>query len=135
MDQPSWEFEEDDPEVERRFRGLTRLGRPSVRAVCLHRGEDRLHLDPSGGAALNLDSRPTRDVAGAMLDNVLRISHPAIFSALVEAGVPPAWQRSPWLCHHYPLIFEDGSCVIGGYRLTLDDELGLCIRKLDEEGG
>jgi len=134
MDQPSWDIEDGNPEVERRFRGLTRLGRPSVRAVCLHRMGEGLYLDPHGCTPVDVGSKPTDQQARAMLDNVLQISHPAIFGALIEAGVPAGWQGSPWLCWHYPLVFTDGACAFGNYRLTLDDELGLSVHRLDGEG-
>jgi hypothetical protein len=49
----------------------------------------------------------------------------------VEKGTPQAWNKVAALRNHYPVIFSNGKCRLGGlpYSLYLTREGGLEIQK------
>jgi CRISPR-associated endonuclease/helicase Cas3 len=128
-------LQEDAPEVHKAFRALTRLGRPSVSVVCLHRIDGRLNTEPDGsGAWINLSQRPDAETTQALVDATVSISYPKVFSYLVgtdNKASPSGWRRHTLLKNYYVLEFQQNNCPIAeiGYTLILNQSLGLDIVK------
>jgi CRISPR-associated endonuclease/helicase Cas3 len=135
--------DDEDPSVHRDLRALTRLGPPSVQAVCLHAepgtepGRDACFLDPRCRSAVPFDALVSHDEAGRLaararvLEQVVRLSGHRLADCLAE-HVPAWWTRAvkdvPALHYHVPLVFVERawSCD-AGIRITYDDEVGLRV--------
>ncbi|HEX2999565.1 MAG TPA: CRISPR-associated helicase Cas3' [Armatimonadota bacterium] len=137
--------DDEDPQKHADIQALTRLGSPSVAAVCLCRTEEGLFLptiakvageaklvpDRAHGA-LSLDAEPDKGLMHDLLNATVSVSNKAIFRALVAQEVPPGWRKSPQLRFHRLVQFCDGVAVVNGWRMVLDPILGLVIEKEEE---
>jgi CRISPR-associated endonuclease/helicase Cas3 len=113
-------LEEDNPEFHASLRAVTRLGDPSITAVCLT-PEEINHLRPHSP---NAGAR-----AEALLQRSVSLNRPGLVQALVQSRNhhPVSWKRTA-LLRHCRLIELDElgtSEEIGGFRLRLDPELGV----------
>ncbi len=120
-------YDEHDDAPARDLQPTTRLGHPSVNAVCLHRRDDGLFLDaehpfPSGP---DLSRDETRD----LLLRAVRLSRRSVVAALPAQDVPEEWKHATHdayaLAYHHPLVFKHGHCAVGGTVIALDDDLGI----------
>ncbi|MEW6230021.1 MAG: CRISPR-associated helicase Cas3', partial [Bacillota bacterium] len=125
------DLEEEDPTVHEAFRALTRQG-VSIQVICLHAGQAGPALDPEGRFPVDLSSKPGPYLVQELLLNSMRLSHEGLFRSVAALPVPAGWRRCAYLRHSRPLIFHAGRCELGGWQLSLHDELGLVISK---EGG
>jgi CRISPR-associated endonuclease/helicase Cas3 len=113
-------LEEDDPAFHASLRAVTRLGDPSITAICLTREEvARLQpYAPSAGAR-----------AEALLQRSVSLNRPGFVQALARSDGhhPASWKRTALLrhCRLIELNEQQVSEEIGGYRLHLDPELGV----------
>jgi CRISPR-associated endonuclease/helicase Cas3 len=125
-------LEEDSPEMHRTFRALTRLGPPSVPAVCLHRTEAGLTLEPDGsGPIVDLNQEPGADLTEQIARHTIDVRHRALFHQLVERPGPSGWRDHPLLNDHRAVVFDGGLCPFPGtrYAVRLSREFGLEIEK------
>ncbi len=113
------QLQEDNPEVHETMQALTRSGEPSINIVCLQENH-----------ALNLNREPDTESKRKLLEQSLSITQKGVFRALLNDEGPRGWRKCPLLRHHKCVILEDDdSAKVGEYRLRLDSELGLIIRK------
>jgi CRISPR-associated endonuclease/helicase Cas3 len=125
---------EEDPTVHRTLQALTRLIRPSVSVVCLHRVGSALYLEPEGEEpAVDLNRMPDDDLTRDLARHVLSVSHGGLVPALRQIDPPATWAEHAMLQHYRPLVFEAGETRLEGirYRLHLNRTEGLVIRRPD----
>jgi CRISPR-associated endonuclease/helicase Cas3 len=124
---------EDNPNIHKDFRALTRLADPGVLVICLHQTPHGLALEPDGmGAPLDLDTAPGREEIHALLQRGLNIQNPRAVQAILEIPAPAPWQHIAALQHYHPLVFDEmGQCRLSsaGLTLILSRETGLTIEK------
>jgi CRISPR-associated endonuclease/helicase Cas3 len=126
--------EDDDPALHKSLRAATRLGRPSVSLVCLHKSGGRLSLDPEGHAPVDLGAPPDPDTTKALLNASVALTYWAVVKHFVHELVPPGWRQNAALRFHRAACFEGRRLPIGRQELVWDEELGLHVRS-DHEGG
>jgi CRISPR-associated endonuclease/helicase Cas3 len=126
-------LEEDNPEVHRAFRALTRLSDPGITLVCLHQTADGLALEPSGnGAPINLAQAPSAELTADLLRRAVSVQRYDVVHYFLEQATLAAWKRNAALRYHYLAVFdEQGRCPLDGAPLTLvlHRETGLEIEK------
>jgi CRISPR-associated endonuclease/helicase Cas3 len=129
------QLEEDDPGVHPTLQALTRLGDPTVSLVLLWRKEEGLALTADAPPCLDLGLAPTLDDARAFLRRSVSLSHFACVRHFSAEKVPESWRRNSLLRHHRVLELDSqGEALAGQYRLRLDPELGVVVRKADDGG-
>jgi len=119
---------EEAPEIHEAFRALTRLSRPSLPVVCLHRIDGALNTAPDGsGAPVDLKQRPDADLTRTLVETSLSISHGAVFPHLVRQDPPAGWRKHALLKNYRVAIFQHGVCSFGdcAYNLVLKHDIGL----------
>jgi CRISPR-associated endonuclease/helicase Cas3 len=129
--------DDEDINVHADRRALTRLGGPSIQAVCLHRDpvNGELYLDPEHARKAPFDALAHRDTrlhaTRALLEQSVRISRETLVHHLVDMEVPrweDAVESVAALAWHRPLIFTHR--LWAGHehlRVRFDDDLGLKI--------
>ena len=117
-------LEEDNPDIHRSLQALTRLTETSVQVVC---------LSESDSGALIVKPSPAQ--IRSFLRSAMTITDKRVVFTLQEQPVPSGWKKTPALRHHRPLIFSEGSTIVGRYTLRLDPELGLLIDQLPTANG
>jgi len=125
-------FDEEDPNVHKENRALTRLGEETITVVPVVMHGHRLVLatDPAQNVDINTDVLPFRDVL-AIARQALSISRKAVVFALLRDDPPRCFQRSGHLRYHRLLRLDDaGTAVVGGTQLRLDPALGLVVGDL-----
>ncbi|HUS69611.1 MAG TPA: CRISPR-associated helicase Cas3' [Anaerolineae bacterium] len=128
-------LEEDSPELHEAFQALTRLGRPGISLVCLHRGPGGLTVEPDGsGPAVSLEEPPTAELTSQLAMHTVSVTPRPVFDYLRAQPVPVGWKDHPLLRNHRVAVFTDGLCALPGthYTLRLTREFGLEVSK---EGG
>lgn len=129
--------DEDDPEVHKAFRAMTRYeDRPSVRVVCLEttagsicvrQGERVIPVDP--------DAAPSPDLAEALVRRSVSLSGYRVAEHFLAADAPKGWRQSALLRHHRAAVFDERRELRGdGLLLRLDEELGIVIEYPNREG-
>ncbi len=121
--------DDDDPALAEELRALTRLGDPSVEIVCLHGFGGRTYLDSACTNELHLATEPDRDAVRALLGNGLRISTRGLVQAIYREGPPSGWTKSALLRYRRAVVFENLVATVAGFRLELEDDLGLVIER------
>ena len=118
-------FESDDPEVHPTALAATRLGKPSVRTVCLHERDGM--FEALDGAPVDLDQPPDDSQMLSFLRSIVPIGIENLRTKLIESEEhsPAAWSCSPHLRYCRVLVFRDGRAEVGGREVFLDNELGL----------
>jgi len=129
------ELEEDAPEVHKSLQAATRLGDPSISVICLYGDEGKVSLDVEGHNLLNLEEKPSRDGALALLRRSVSLSLRGIVPWLIRnAEKPPSWAKHPLLCRCRLLrLDENHTWRGGGYELRVDLEEGVIISKPGKE--
>jgi CRISPR-associated endonuclease/helicase Cas3 len=125
---------EEAPEIHDAFRALTRLSRPSLSVVCLHRieGKDTSNTEPDGnGSAVDLEEKPDAELTESLVNATVSLSHGGIFPQLVRQERPSGWRNHTLLKDYRVAIFEDGVCPLKdcAYTLILRRDTGLEIVK------
>jgi len=119
--------DDEDPELHKSLRAVTRLGPPTVDAVCLHAHDGRLFLDRDLATAVDLEEQPTRIMVDQLVRHTIGITRPDVVAALLAERTPDAWRDQSLLRFRRPLVFTNATAEVGHARLRLDDELGLVI--------
>ena len=117
-------IEDDDPKVHEAVRAATREGDPSITTVMLP--EDALLTHDPGVSEVR-----------ALLDQSVKLSHRGVFHALCDDGeLPSEWKGSAHLRHARLLRLDARNQVqVGGYVLTVDENLGVVIERDGENDG
>jgi len=126
------QLDEDNPELHETWRAMTRLTRPSVTLVCLHRQADGVTLDPDGGQPISLEERPNRELAAELARRIVTVSTYPVFKHFIDQEPPPGWLKHPLLRYHRAAIFTEGRIDLGDSWLILDPELGLMVEKKED---
>jgi CRISPR-associated endonuclease/helicase Cas3 len=121
--------DDDDPTLAEELRAVTRLGDPSVEVVCLHARNGRVYLDSECEREIDLARAPDREQVRALLANGTRVSTRGLVYDLYRQGAPKGWTRSALLRHWRAILLENRVSSMAGFRLQLDDELGLIIER------
>ena len=122
---------EDEPGFHPAHQALTRLAEPSVVVVLLHGDRDRPALD-RGGRPINPSAKPGAALTRELLARSVTLQSPRglVYSLLERGHTPSGWQRSPHLRNARLLTLDaEGRAEHGGFRLWLDDELGVWAEK------
>ena len=119
-------LDEDDPEIHKTLRAMTRDGDPSLTVVLCGTGENGELLVPDTIGYI------TPETAQKMMGFSLPTSNQGIYKAL-KSELPPAnWQKNAHLKHCRRIIFENGAATLPNLRLTLTEEKGLEIETSGE---
>jgi CRISPR-associated endonuclease/helicase Cas3 len=114
---------EDAPELHEAHQALTRLGPPSVQAVCLDGASGQARLPD--GTAIEPETVPALPLVRRLLEHSTPISRKGLTHELLRQPVPKGWRQSSLLCRHRLILFEGGAARVGNWTLSLDPELGL----------
>lgn len=114
---------EDAPELHEAHQALTRLGPPSVQAVCLQSADGQPRL--SDGVVIEPEKMPPMPLVHGLLDHSISISRRGLTHELMRLPVPEGWRRSPLLCRHRLILFDGDVARVGGWTLRLHPEVGL----------
>lgn len=131
-------LEEDNPEIHKAFRALTRLIESGISIVCLHRVGESLCLEPNGNNPLDPESELKGKDIREIFKHTVNITDKRVYHKLLEEelfNLPAAWQKSKALRYQRMVIFEHGVCPIeeSKYTLHLDQTLGFYISDKEEE--
>ncbi|MFQ3582863.1 MAG: CRISPR-associated helicase Cas3' [Chloracidobacterium sp.] len=112
----------------------TRLARPTITFVPLHREQGHLYLAAPDRRTVDLNETPDRAQAQAILRQGVTISHPHWVKYFQSQPVPSGWAKSPLLKHCRVAELEDGSLSQQGLTLSLNPELGVVFSYLSPSG-
>lgn len=121
--QTNRDLDEDNPELHRALRALTRLSSPSVSVVCLEEVDGRPYI-PSFGPWIER-TVPNMETMRHLLMRSISISDFRLVFALNRQPVPSYWRTRAALRHHRVLVFKDQMAQVNGHWVRLDDEIGL----------
>jgi CRISPR-associated endonuclease/helicase Cas3 len=122
------QLDEDNPELHETWRALTRLARPSITLVCLHRQADgRLTLEPEGQTPVDLTRQPDRGLAIELWEHSVAVSDYRVVRHFLADEPPAGWLKNASLRYYRAAIFEQGRCECQDAVLTLDRQRGLII--------
>ena len=122
--------DEDDPLLHENLKAETRLGRPSLKLVCVERRGGRLWVGDETATQLDLERTPDHALTARLVRRSIGVSRPAVVQALLVGDPetrPAGWRDSALLRHRRLVAFEDGEATVGGVQLTLDPDLGLVL--------
>jgi len=124
--------EEDDPEAQKSLQATTRLAAPSISVVCLYKISHQVSLDREGRNLVNLEERPSKEIALALLRRSVTLTHSSLVPWLIENGIKPTgWRENALLCRYRLILLnENHACQNGGYLLQVDREEGVIITNL-----
>ena len=134
-------LEEDNADLKKAFRALTRLGDSGVNVVCLHRVNSELLFDAAVAEAKYRPNRkPNKETVRQLLRQSVGVRHfdPSVEVALLTnqddedtLHILAQWKRIAALKYHRVVIFEAGRSPLQGtpYVMVLDRRLGLRIEK------
>jgi len=127
------QLDEDNPELHEAWRALTRLARPSVTLVCLHRQADgRITVEPEGKTALDLAQEPGRQTTTLLAQHSVTVSHYPTAKHFLAQEPPEGWRKHALLRYYRAAIFVEGRCECGDTVLILDRRKGLIIEKKED---
>jgi len=126
------QLDEDNPELHDTWRAMTRLVRPSVTLVCLHRLADGFALDRGGERLISLEEHPDRELTAELAHRTVTVSTYPVFKHFIEKDPPPGWHKHPLLRYYRAAVFTGGRIDLGTYWLTLDPELGLMLEDKED---
>jgi len=119
--------DDEDPTLHASLRAVTRLGPPTVDAVCLHVRDGKLFLDVEGAVEVVLEAEPDRALVDLLVRSTISISRPEVVAALLAQPTPKSWARQSLLRFRRLLTFTGGVADVGRSSLRLDSQLGLVI--------
>ncbi len=126
------QLDEDKPELHETWRAMTRLTRPSVTLVCLHRQAGGVTLDLDGEQTVDLEERPGRELTAELAQHTVAISSYPVFKHFIDRDPPHGWRKHPLLRYYRAAIFTEGKIDLGDYWLMLDPELGVMMEKKED---
>ncbi|MBN2054919.1 CRISPR-associated helicase Cas3' [bacterium] len=114
--------DDDDPLVHGAIRAATREGGPSVSVVMIPADKE-------------LTEPPSTGEVRWLLDHSVTLNHRGLFNAIMKEGERPgAWHNNAHLRHSRLLrINDDNQARIGPYILTMDQNIGVEIKKVGGE--
>jgi len=127
-------LEEDNPELHRHYRALTRWqDRPSVEIVCLHLVDGQPHVRCDDTMLpVDLTAAPSDDLVEKLVRQAVRISGQAA-KELLASDAPTGWRMNSLLRYHRAAVFDEKGRFAGdAFALRLDSELGIVITRDDE---
>jgi CRISPR-associated endonuclease/helicase Cas3 len=120
------QLEEDNPDAHHSIQAATRLTRPSVTLVLLHRASNgTLSLTPDGTQSVDLSRSPGLAEAKQLLGNAVTLQDHRVLAHFVAQVPPPAWRQSGLLRFHRLAVLDSDAC----YRTEK------CVMRVDEEQG
>ena len=130
-------LDEDDPTVHEQYQARTRLGPPTVMAICLYKQIDGRVTYDAEGIETYVQSNPIPFAQiKRLLQRSVSIQKQGVVQALWNAPTPSRWRKAAMLRHAKALKFEpspDGAwrCTIPGsnFGVRLDPKLGLVWEK------
>lgn len=128
--------DDDDPQLHRAFRALTRYSdQPSFTIVCLRQRGGRIGVDTNEGfMEIAIDQHPDEAALRALLDQSLSLSVGRAIHYLKTQPPPTGWRQSALLRHCRAITFdEEGNAVKKDCPLRLDPELGIMVVEPREE--
>jgi len=138
---PYGELDEDNPNLHKTFRAMTRNGGPNLNIICLHEIDNVLHFEPD---ATSLVYQLTTKINSSELKQLLRRSVSINRADIIpyflnvqsqqQQAIITIWQKCAALRYHSVAIFKDGICPVLGtnYILKLTRKYGLQILKTTE---
>jgi CRISPR-associated endonuclease/helicase Cas3 len=127
------QLDEDNPELHDTWRALTRLARPSVTLVCLHRQQDGITLDPEGQEPVDLTAVPDRKMVEDLVGQSVAVSSYPVVKHFLAQQPPAGWRDHAMLRYYRAAIFDEGRCICGDSQLILDPHQGLIIERRARE--
>lgn len=106
----------------------TRLGEPSVTTIFLQPTDSDL-VFPGSQEQVNLDIQPDLPLIRKLLAHSTRLSKRGLFEELLKQENPKTWTSALLRNCRYVEVNAQGVVVLGDWRLTLDDRLGVLIEK------
>lgn len=117
-------LDEDNPEVHKTLQALTRDDEmPSVSVVVLTQKETE---------SINLEAKPNKETSEFLLKRETKISKKGLTNLVIadENLKLKSWKTSALLRHHRLLkLNENNEIVLGNFKVSLDENLGIVIEK------
>lgn len=128
--------DEEDNEVHRQLRAVTRLGPESIEAICLHWYDGVLYFDRDRTRLFDPSTPLTNELVRDLLHCSVRLSNKAVV-AFLKKNVDPIWaplrEEHRALRYRHLLVFENGIWQQEPkYHIHFDTMLGLVIHKKEE---
>lgn len=123
--------EDEDPNTHASVKAATRDGDPSIQIVCLRVEGDRT-ITLAGSADVDFDVEPGKQLTESLLKSSLSIQQKGLFHTLAQQLPPPGWSESPHLRFSRAVVFNDNVANVGRYKLSLDRDLGLVVKKEEQ---
>ncbi len=124
------ELEEDSPEFHQAHQALTRLADTSVSVVFLYSASPHPSLCSDGSQPIDLGEPPTLSQTAKILHRSVTLNDRRVVYQLLAQQPPADWRRNQILRHCRHLCLDAyGAAVVGGYRIRLDENLGVLITK------
>jgi hypothetical protein len=102
--------------------------------VLLHERSGKLYLHSDGSGGVNAAGKLTLADTRKLLGNAVTISHHTLVRHFTTQKPPASWQKNALLRFHRLVRLDDqGQVQVGKYILRLDPELGVVIRKADND--
>lgn len=127
--------EEDDPTIHPAHQALTRLTGLTANVICLYGTDIKAFWDKKQEEPLDLNLTPNNEVIKKLLEHSVSVARIGLCEAIIHDDkntLPIAWEKTALLRHHRILFFnEQGICLYGNFQISLDDESGLVIEKME----
>jgi len=123
--------DDENPALHKLLRAVTRDGEESVQVVCLVARPDGLYVSETDTTPFDLNAPPDFVLASRLARRTINISHASVVRHLLHdpSALPKAWGESALLRYRRAVPFTHGVAVVGDFRLTLDPDLGLTLKK------
>ena len=126
-------WDDDDPATHPMLLAKTRLGRPSLFAIPIHKIGSAYALHPDGKHPLDFEVSPTWHEGREIFLRGISISRPNVYHALKGVPLPTGWEKHPLLRNTRALVLEGNQTTIGNVTVTLDPILGLIFEAAKRE--
>ncbi len=119
---------------------MTRLTGPTVSLICLacaDNGAYRLthNAGPVSSLAIRKISQGGFEDIGRLMLAEVTSTHRGLINELRDGPrTPPEWADTGLLCRHHLIVFAEGKARVGRYDLLLDNEIGLTITRVNDQG-
>lgn len=114
-----------DELIPAKAKSQTRLARPSIILITLHKQNGEIFLDPDLKQPFNLDSTLDNYKTRQLIECSISISNADWYGFFSKQEAPLNWQKSSVLRYCRLAVFENGTIENGGNKLKLSPVLGL----------